>query len=252
MSGHSKWSSIKHAKAITDARRGQLFTKLNREIIAAARQSGGDPATNIRLRMAIQRARDSNMPADNVEKAIKRATGQAEGQAQMVETSYEGYGPGGTAILLLTLTDNRNRTVAEIRSTFAKAGGSLAEVGAVAWQFEQKGVIEVEAEPGQAEELALAAIDGGAEEVETFDSIVHVTSGPDRLEDLRKTLAECNAVVRSSEISMVPTTTAPQDERVALQTLRLLDRLEELDDVQRVFSNADFPDEVLERYRDES
>ena len=252
MSGHSKWSSIKHAKAVTDARRGQLFTKLTREVIAAARQGGGDTDTNFRLRMAVQRARDSNMPADNIDKAIKRATGQAEGQAQLVETAYEGYGPGGTAILLMTLTDNRNRTVSEIRSTFVKAGGSLAEAGAVAWQFEQKGVIEAEVEPAQAEELALVAIDGGAEDVETYDSIIHVTSGPDRLEELRNTLTEFNAVIRSSEISMVPTTTALQDEGGALRTLRLLDRLEELDDVQRVFSNADFPDEVLERYRDES
>ena len=252
MSGHSKWSSIKHGKAITDARRGQLFTKLTREIIASARQSGGNADTNIRLRMAIQKAKDNNMPADNVDRAIKRATGDGPGQDQMTEVTYEGYASGGTAIILEVLTDNRNRTVSEIRSTFSKAGGNLAETGAVAWQFEQKGIIVVDATAEEAEELALIAIDAGADDFETFDSTLYVYSPPQGLEDLRITMSEHDATIRSSEMSMVPKNTVSLDTGAAMTTLRLLDRLEELDDVQKVYSNADFPDEALERYRNES
>ena len=251
MSGHSKWSSIKHGKAVTDARRGQLFTKLAREIIVAARQGGGNMETNFRLRMAVQRAKDSNMPNDNIDRAIKRGTGEGGAQDQMSEVMYEGYGPGGTAILMQTLTDNRNRTVSDIRTAFTRAGFNLAELGAVAWQFEQKGVIVVKADQDETEELALVAIDAGAEDFEEFDSTLHIYAAPERLEELRKTLAEHEATIDSSEISMIPTNSISLDDRMALQTLRLLDRLEELDDVQRVFSNADFPDEALERYREE-
>ena len=252
MSGHSKWSSIKHGKAITDARRGQLFTKLTKEIIVAVRQGGGNPDMNIRLRMAVQRARDNNMPTNNIERAIKRGTGEGGGQDRMMESTYEGYAPGGTAIMLQTLTDNRNRTVSDIRTTFTKAGGNLAEAGAVVWQFEQKGVIVVEADPERAEELALTAIDAGADDFETFDSTLHIFSAPNTMEEIRKGLAELGAAIKSSELSMVPKNTVSMDEKGALQTLHLLDRLEELDDVQRVFSNADFPDEALERYRNEA
>ena len=251
MSGHSKWSSIKHGKAITDARRGQLFTKLAREIIVAARQGGGSPDANFRLRMAIQRAKENNMPSDNIDKAIKNGTGEGADQDQMAEVTYEGYGPGGTAILLQTVTDNRNRTASDIRTTFARGGGNLAELGSVAWQFEQKGVVVVEAAREKAEELALVAIDAGADDFETFDSTIYIYSTPADMEELRKTLAECAATINSSEISMLPKNTVSLDHDAALQTLRLLDRLEELDDVQTVFSNADFPDEVLTRYRDE-
>ena len=251
MSGHSKWSTIKHGKAISDARRGQLFTKLAREIISATRQGGGSEDMNIRLRMAIQRAKDNNMPADNIERAIKRGTGEGVDQDQMSEVLYEGYGPGGTAIMLQTLTDNRNRTVSDVRSTLTKAGGNLAETGAVAWQFEQKGVIVVEADEETAEELALVAIDAGADDFETYQSRLNIYSAPERLEGLRKSLSNQNAVIESSEISMLPTNTIFLEDKGAIQTLRLLDRLEELDDVQRVYSNADFPDEILEQYRDE-
>ncbi|MCI0440545.1 MAG: YebC/PmpR family DNA-binding transcriptional regulator [Chloroflexi bacterium] len=252
MSGHSKWSTIKHAKAITDARRGRLFTKLAREIIVAARQGGGDPAGNIRLRIAIQKARDSNMPMDNIERAIKRGTGEGGEADQMAEIVYEGYGPGGTAFMLQTLTDNRNRTVSDIRSTFTKAGGNLAQNGAVAWQFQQKGMIAVDAEGEQAEELALAAIDAGADDFETFEGTLQVYTPPDMLEAIRQALADAGASVRSSELSMVPTNTITLDSKTALQALRLIDRLEELDDVQKVYSNADFPDEVFEEYEGES
>jgi YebC/PmpR family DNA-binding regulatory protein len=252
MSGHSKWSTIKHSKAATDARRGKLFTKLTREVISAARQSGGNPDMNIRLRMAIQRARENNMPTDNVDRAIKRGTGEGSGQDQMTETTYEGYGPGGTAILLQTLTDNPRRTVSEIRSTLTKAGGNLGEAGSVAWQFEQKGVVVVEADPERAEELALAAIDAGADEFDTYESTLHVESAPELMEEVRKTLAALDVSIESSEFAMVPKNTVALEKPAALQTLRLLDQLEDLDDVQKVFSNADFPDEALEQYKGEA
>ena len=252
MSGHSKWSTIKHGKAATDARRGKLFTKLTREIITAARDGGGDPNMNIRLRMAVQRARDNNMPADTVGRAIKRGTGESGGQDQLTEATYEGYGPGGTAILLQTLTDNPRRTVSDIRSTLTKAGGNLGGAGSVAWQFEQKGVVVVEADPERAEELALAAIDAGADEFDTYDSTLHVESAPALMEEVRKTLAEMGVPIESSELAMVPKNTIALQKSTALQALRLLDQLEELDDVQKVFSNADFPDEALEQYKGEA
>ena len=251
MSGHSKWSTIKHAKAITDARRGKVFTKLTREIIVAARQGGGDPTMNIRLRMAVQKAKDANMPNDNIDRAIKRGTGEGAEQDQMVEFTYEGYGPGGVAIMLETLTDNRNRTVSDIRSTLTKAGGNLAQSGAVAWQFEPRGIVVVNAEEEEAEEFALIAIDAGADDFETFDSTLQIFSPVESLEDIRLTLNDTEASIVSSELSMIPNSTITLDSKAATQTLRLLDQLEELDDVQRVYSNADFPDEVLEEYRDE-
>ena len=249
MSGHSKWSTIKHGKAISDAKRGKLFTKLAREIIAAAKQGGGDPNANFRLRMAMQKAKDNNMPAENVERAISRALGNSDSGDAMSEYTYEGYGPGGVGILLETLTDNRNRTVADIRSTFSKAGGNMAESGAVAWQFDQKGVIVVEVAHDQAEELALVAIDAGAEDFETYDSAIHIYTRPDKLEDLRITMHNKQGDIASSEVSMIPNNTIPLQNKEAIQALRLLDQLEELEDVQRVFSNADFPDEVLDIYR---
>ena len=252
MSGHSKWSTIKHGKAVTDARRSQLFTKLAKEIIVAARHGGGSLDGNLRLRMGIQRAKDQNMPSDNIERAIKRGTGEGSDQDQMAEVTYEGYGPGGTAIMLQTLTDNRNRTVSDIRSTLTKVGGNMAEAGAVAWQFEQKGVIVVEADEEQTEDLTLVAIDAGADDFESFDSTLNIYSAPGALEEVRRVLAEANAVISSSEVAMLPTNTITLEAKEAIQTLRLLDRLEELDDVQRVYSNADFPDEVLEEYSSEA
>jgi YebC/PmpR family DNA-binding regulatory protein len=251
MSGHSKWSTIKHGKAVSDARRGKLFTRLTREIIAAVSQGGVDPEMNFRLRMAVQRAKDNNMPNDNVERAIKRASGDGDDAIRLTETMYEGYGPGGTAILLQVLTDNKNRTVSEVRSTFSKAGGNMSEAGSVAWQFQQRGVINVATGEDQADEITLAAIDAGAEDFESFDSVLSIYSAPESLETLRTTLTKYGAQLRSSELSMVATNTVSLDEKSAMSTLRLLDQLEELDDVQKVFSNADFPDEVLERYSGE-
>jgi len=206
---------------------------------------------NIRLRMAVQKAKDANMPNDNIDRAVKRGTGEGSEQDQMVESTYEGYGPGGVAIMLQTLTDNRNRTVSAIRSTLTKAGGNLAQSGAVAWQFEPKGIVVVDAEPDDAEEFALVAIDAGADDFETFDSTLQIFSPVERLEAIRQTLTDTEASIVSSELSMIPNSTIALDTKAATQTLRLLDQLEELDDVQKVYSNADFPDEVLEQYRDE-
>ena len=251
MSGHSKWSTIKHGKAVSDSRRGQLFTKLSKEISIAARQGGADPEMNFRLRIAVQRAKDSNMPSDTIERALKKGSGEEAGGEQMAEITYEGYGPGGTAILLEALTDNKNRTVSDVRSTFTKIGGNLAQTGAVAWQFDQRGVVVVEADEEEAEDLTLMTIDSGAEDFETFDGSLQVYSSPENLEKIRKTLANHGADIKSSELSMVPKNTVLLDAKNAKQTLRLLDTLEELDDIQRVFSNADFPDEVLADYSGE-
>ena len=251
MSGHSKWSSIKHQKGITDARRGQLFTKLTREIIVSARIGGGNPDMNIRLRFAIQKARESNMPLDNVERAVKKGSGEGGSQEQLEETSYEGYGPGGTAILLQALTDNRNRTASEVRSTFHRYGGSLGESGCVAWIFEPKGVVSVEIDAEKADELTLLAIDAGAEDFQLEDSTLEVYASLESFEAVRQSLEESEAKVKLAELSMVPKTTVTLAERTAGQTLRLLDRLEELDDIQKVYSNGDFPDEALAKYQAE-
>ena len=251
MSGHSKWSTIKHGKAVTDARRGKLFTKLTKEVIIAVRESGPNPETNFRLRLAMQKAKDSNMPSTNVERAIKRANGDDSDGARMEEVTYEGYGPGGTAILLQALTDNRNRTVSDVRSTFTKLGGNLAEAGAVSWQFEQKGLIVVESS-GDSEDLTLVAIEAGADDFETIDTSLHAYSLPGELENLRKALTDYGAEVTSTELTMLPINTVPLDDKTAKKALNLLDQLEELDDTQKVYSNGDFTDEVLTTYGNES
>ena len=245
MSGHSKWSTIKHGKAVTDARRGKLFTKLTREIIVAAR-SGSDIDSNVKLRVAVQKARDANMPKDNVERAIKKGSGEDGSQLQMIEAFYEGYGPGGIAILLETLTDNKNR------STFTKSGGNMAESGSVMWQFSQKGIVIVDAQDDLAEEMALTAIDAGADDFETYDSTLEIFASPSNLEEVRRALTGISAEIRSSELAMIPQNTIMLDSKTAKQTLRLMDLLEDLDDVQKVYSNADFPDEALSEYGNES
>ncbi len=248
MSGHSKWSQIKRQKGVADAKRGQLFTKLAREISLAARQGGGDLEANFRLRLAVQKARDNNMPMENIERAIKRGTGETEGTA-LVEITYEGYGPSGTAILLQVMTDNRNRTLSDIRNIFSRNSGSLAESGCVAWLFDHKGVITVETGNVDAEELALFAIDAGADDVKIEDTSVEIYTRPEDLEAVRKALEERNTAIASAELSMVPQTLVKLDEKAALQALRLLDKLEDLDEVQRAYTNADFPNKVLEKYQ---
>ena len=246
MSGHSKWAQIKRQKGAADARRGQLFTKLSREIVVAARHGGANPEFNARLRLAVQKARDSNMPAEGIERALKRGAGEGEGTT-FSEAVYEGYGAGGAAILVEVLTDNRNRTTAEVRNAFSRGNGTLGESGCVKWLFEPRGVITVESE--DTEEVALLVVDAGAEDVKIDDGSLEVYTRPEGLEEVRQALEDREVSPSSADVLMVPSTTVMLDEREALQTLRLLDRLEELDDVQRVFTNADFPQEALEKYR---
>jgi len=248
VSGHSKWSSIKHQKGVADARRGQLFTKLTREIIIAVREAGTNPETNFRLRLAVQKARDNNMPSDNIERAIKRGSGETEG-AQLVELVLEGYGPNGTAILVQALSDNRNRTLQDVRNIFSRHSGSLGESGCVAWLFDSKGLITVNASNVDAEELALKAIDAGAEDVTVESGQVEIYTVPEEFEGVRKALEQQGVKFLSAELAMVPKTVVELDEKAALQTLKLLDKLEELDEVQQLASNADFTDSVLEKYK---
>ena len=251
MSGHSKWSTIKRKKGVIDAKRGQLFTKLTREIMVAARQGGPDVEMNFRLRLAVQTARGNNMPLDNIDRAVKRGAKVGEGAEAMEETLYEGYGPGGAAVLLQAVTDNPNRTASEVRNVFGKSGGNLGEPGCVAWNFESKGVIVVETSGDTSEELALLAIDAGAEEFDLEAEQLEVTTTPETFEEVRRQLEETGASVVRAEVSMVPKSTVALDSKKATQTLRLLDKLEELDDVLRVFTNADFPDDALEEYGNE-
>lgn len=248
MSGHSKWASIKHQKGVADARRGQLFTKLTREIIIAVRDGGSNPEANFRLRLAIQKARDNNMPMDNIERSIKKGSGELEG-ASLTEIILEGYGPNGIAILVEALTDNRNRTIQEVRSIFSKHGGSLGENGCVAWIFDAKGLITVKKDSLDTDDLALNAIDAGADDVKVESGYVEIYTKPEELEMVRSALEEKNIAIASAELSKVPKTVVPLDDKAALQTLKLLDKLEELDAVQHVSSNADFPDAILEQYQ---
>lgn len=248
MSGHSKWANIKRQKGVADAKRGQIFTKYTREIIVAAKQGGSNPDANFRLRLAIQKARDNNMPLDNIERAIKKGSGETEG-AGFVEMVFEGYGPGGTAIMVQALSDNRNRTAQEIRHVFSRYGGSLGESGCVAWLFDSKGVITIETDGLDSDELALQAIDAGAEDVKVEKTFVDVYTPPNRFEAVREGLKQKNVPIASAEVTLVPKSLVELEEKEALQTLKLLDKLEELDDVQRVSSNADFSDAVLEKYK---
>ena len=245
MSGHSKWSQIKRQKGVTDARRGQLFTKLAREISMAARQGGGDPATNFHLRLAVQKGRDKNMPLDNIDRAIKRGAGGGAGTESLTEVTYEGYAPGGAAVLVQAVTDNKNRALAEVRKVFTHNSGTVGDAGCVGWIFDTKGVITAQAPEGSGDDLALAAIDAGAEDVKVEDNSLEVYTSLENLEPVRQALEEQQAAISSSEVQMVPNTTTALDPKTAAQALRLLDHLDELDDVQKVYSNAEFPDEVL-------
>jgi len=244
MSGHSKWSKIKHQKGVDDVKRGNLFTKLTREIIIASREGGSNPGGNFRLRLAIQKARDSNMPLDNIDRAIKKGSGELGG-GSLIEMVLEGYGPSGIAVMVNALSDNRNRTVQEVRSTFTRHGGSLGESGCVSWLFNSRGVINIKAENIDADELALTAIDAGAEDVQVESGIVEVYTKPEALEKVRAALEQKNVKIESSELQMVPKNLVKLDEKAAMQALKLLDRLEEIDDIQNVYSNADIPDSVL-------
>jgi YebC/PmpR family DNA-binding regulatory protein len=244
MAGHSKWKQIKRQKGVADAKRGAEFTKLVREITMAARNGGADPDGNSRLRLAILKARQSNMGLDLIERAIAKGAGGGD-TSQLDEITYEGYGPGGAAVLVEAMTDNRNRTVAEIRNAFGKGGGNLGEAGSVAWVFNTRGVVTLNLDGLDPDDVALLAIDAGAEDFAVEDDVVAVYAKPEDLETVRKALSDQGYEPASVEIEKVPTTTVPLPEKEALQTLRLLDRLEELDDVQRVYSNADFPEEAI-------
>lgn len=248
MSGHSKWNSIKHQKGVTDARRGKLFTKLTKEIIVAVREGGGNPETNYRLRLAVQKARDNNMPSDNIERSIKRGEGTLEGST-LIEFVLEGYGPGSAAILVDMLSDNRNRAVQEVRNAFTKAGGNLGESGSVAWQFELKGLIIVGTDDQDADELALKAIDAGADDVKLEKDHIEVYTQPKELEAVKNNLEQAGLKTCSAELAKIPKNTVDLDGRTATQVLRLLNKLEELEDTKSVCSNVDFPEEVLEKYQ---
>ena len=245
MSGHSKWSTIKRQKGVTDAKRGALFTKVAREISVAARQGGGDPDANYRLRLAVEKARSVNMPSDNIKRTIDKATGGGEAE-QFEEIVYEGYGPGGVALLVEAATDNRNRTAAEVRSIFTKTGGQLAGSGAVAWQFEPRGLIAVARNGVDPDEVALAAIDAGADDVDTDDpETIEIYTSPTDLERVRLALDAAGILVDSAENTMIAKQTVELDSAKARQALRLVEMLEDLEDVQRVTANFDIPEDVF-------
>jgi YebC/PmpR family DNA-binding regulatory protein len=248
MSGHSKWSQIKRQKGANDAKRGQLFTRLGREIAIAAREGGGDPNTNFRLRLAVQRAREHNMPADNIERAIKRGIGGGE-SGDLEEITYEGYGPGGGAVIVQVMTDNRNRTAGEVRNVFSRNGGNLGETGSVAWQFDDRGVITVALDGHDAEELELAAIDAGAVDVSADDEYLEVQTEPGDMDRVRHALEAQKVPIVNAERALVPKNTVALDSKQAAQMLRLVDKLEELDDVQKVYSNVEIADEDVEAYQ---
>jgi YebC/PmpR family DNA-binding regulatory protein len=247
VSGHSKWSSIKHKKGAADAKRGQLFSKLSRAIIVAAKEGGPDPAGNLALQNAIEKARSYSMPKDNIERAIARGSG-AEAEAASFETVvYEGYGPEGVAVLVEALTDNRNRTASEVRHAFTKHGGNLGTTGAVAWQFERRGVVLVSADGADEESVLMAAADGGADDVELDGTSFVVTSAPESLSAVRQALEAGGFAVESVELAMVPrTTVAVSDESVARRIVKLVEGLEDTEDVQDVYANFDIPEDVLE------
>ena len=247
MSGHSKWSSIKHKKGAADAKRGKLFSKLTRAIIVAAREGGPDPAANLALQNAIEKARSYSMPKDNIERAIARGSGAGADTETFEHIVYEGYGPNGVAIIAEALTDNRNRTASDVRHVFTKNDGNLGTSGAVVWLFERRGIVMVDADRADEDTVTLAAAEGGAEDVTQDGSSFEVTTSPEALSSVREALEQAGIEVESAETTMVPKTTIElDDEAAARKTLRLIDELEELDDVSEVYANFDIPERLLE------
>jgi YebC/PmpR family DNA-binding regulatory protein len=246
VSGHSKWAGIKHKKAVVDAKRGQAFTRASREITIAAKEGGGDPVGNFRLRLAVARAREINMPADRIDAAIKRGTGELKGES-LEELRYEGYGPAGVAIMVDAFTDNRNRTSAALKHIFSKYGGNLAESNAVAWLFERKGVISADAGARDPDDVGLAAIEAGAEDIQVDGASVEVSTAPADFERVRQALEAAGVSIENAELTMQPKQTVEVGEDRATAVLRLLEALEEDDDVQQVYANFDIPADVLER-----
>lgn len=246
MSGHSKWHSIKHKKGAADKARGKLFAKLIKQIEVAARTGGGDVDANPTLRTMVQKARDNSVPVDTIERAVKRGTGELEG-VSYEEVSYEGYAPHGVALYVECLTDNRNRTGAEIKNLFARNGGSFAEPGAVAWQFERRGIVMLDTSAGSEDDIMLAALEAGADDVETQGDAIQVTTPATDVHAVRSALEEAGFAVSSSDLTMLPTSTVDlADEAEAKAVLRLIDALDDHDDVKDVFGNFDIPDDVLE------
>jgi len=247
MSGHSKWSTIKHKKAAADAKRGKLFTRLGREITIAARQGGGNLDSNFTLRLAVEKAKRANMPKDNIERAIKRGTGELKGE-ELVEVMYEGYAPNGVAVLIQVLTDNKNRTVAEIRRALTRQGGNLAEAGAVAWQFNRRGYITIPPAGVDPDELFELAVEGGADDVEFGDDLIEIYADLENFQGVRQVLEDAGIEVDTAEISMIPTTVMQLDPKETLQVMKVIEALEDLDDVQQVYSNLDITDEAMAQY----
>ncbi len=244
MSGHNKWASIKHKKGANDAKRGKIFTKLIKEITVAARLGGGDPTGNPRLRAAILAARAENMPKDNIERGIKKGTGELEG-VNYEESIYEGYGPGGAAVLVESLSDNKNRSVADIRHIFSKNGGSLGSSGCVAWMFKKKGYIALDRNAVDEETLMEKALDAGAEDVREDEGSFEVITAPEEFEGVKAAIDELNVPYISAEVTMLPQNTTSLTGKEAEQMIRLMDMLEDCDDVQKVYTNADIPQELV-------
>jgi YebC/PmpR family DNA-binding regulatory protein len=249
MSGHSKWHSIRHKKGAVDAKRGKLFTKIIREITVAAREGGGDSDANARLRTIIAKAKDANMPKDNIEKAIKKGTGEIAGYS-LEEISYEGYGPNGVAIMIDTLTDNRNRTTAEVRNVLTKNGGNLGENGCVSWIFEKKGVLTMNADQYDENRVMEIALDSGADDVRRDGSIWEVSTSPDNFEEVKRAFEQEEVELIMSDVIRVPKTTVKLDEKSAEKILGLMEKIEDLDDVQNVAANFDIPEEVMQKIGD--
>jgi len=247
VSGHSKWSTIKHKKGAADAKRGKLFTKLSRAIMVAAKEGGSDPATNASLANAVEKARSYSMPKDNIDRAIAKGSGEGPDGAIFETVVYEGYGPEGVAVIVEALTDNRNRTAADVRHLFSKHGGNLGATGAVAWQFERRGVVLVPADGVDEDELFLAVADAGADDVERDGSLFQISSAPEQLATVREAVEAAGFGIASAELSMVPKMTVQiGDESTAKRVVRLVEGLEDNDDVQDVYANFDIPESVLE------
>jgi YebC/PmpR family DNA-binding regulatory protein len=246
MAGHSKWAGIKHKKAIVDSRRGKLFTKLARAITVAAKEGGGDPDSNARLNLAVQKAKDASMPKDNIERAIAKGTGEGGDAAALEDVLYEGYGPGGVALLIEAVTDNRNRTGSEVRHIFSRHGGNLGEPGSVAYLFDKKGLVVVDGERYSDDDLIMA-IDAGAEDITMDDDVFEILCDPSALSDVRSALDEAGIEVQTAEIAQLPQVRVPLDEDAAIKLLKLIDALEEQDDVDTVHANFDVSADVLER-----
>lgn len=251
MSGHSKWSKIKRKKASADARRGKLFTKLIKEITVAAKHGGGDPNSNPRLRTAIDEARSLNMPNDNIERAVKRGTGELEGQA-LEEVTYEAYGPNGVAILIEVVTDNRNRTTGAIRHVLSRHNGSLGNQGSVAWQFQARGIISIDANKYDEDTIIAYALEGGAVDVKKEENVYQIITSSESFSKVKDILQNNNIEISSSELTKIPQSTVPLSEKEAAKVLRLYELLDELDDVQHVYANFDIPDAVMEKISSET